>query len=65
MVLLGTFGESLFFNQPFLSLDFIDLVENVYDSLKSLNYIDELQKFRQDDYYKQVLLAILQLLFFN
>ena len=60
MVLLGTFGESLFFNQPFLSLDFIDLVENVYDSLKSLNYIDELQKFRQDDYYKQVLLAILQ-----
>lgn len=32
--------------------DFIDLVENVYDSLKSLNYIDELQKFRQDDYYK-------------
>lgn len=27
----------------------------MYDNLKSLNYIDELQKFRQDDYYKQVL----------
>lgn len=32
--------------------DNIELVEYIYDYLNSFNYIEELQKFREDDYYK-------------